>query len=162
MKKAVLITISIIISLSVISCTSAGDAAKRDKIRSYDAPDGDGRIEAYYEKYQNSKHKIGASGPNYFDCSGFTQKAFKDIYGINLPRTSQSQYFSGSRVKRISDLKYGDLVFFNTDGKGVSHVGIYLYEYQFTHASSSLGVTISNITMDYWKTRFIEGRRVIQ
>jgi cell wall-associated NlpC family hydrolase len=105
---------------------------------------------------------MGATGPDYFDCSGFTQKAFKDVYGINLPRTSQSQYFVGSRVSRIRDLEYGDLVFFNITGRGVSHVGIYLDQNRFAHASSSLGVTISDITIDYWKKRFIEGRRVFE
>jgi murein DD-endopeptidase / murein LD-carboxypeptidase len=160
MKKISITMISFTAIMILMACSPAARMPERDIKTKVQAPEGDGRLESFYEKYKDAKHRLGASGPDAFDCSGFAQKAFKDIYGISLPRTSQSQYFMGSRIQRINDLKYGDLVFFNTDGKGVSHVGIYLYEYQFMHASSSLGVTISNITMDYWSRRFIEGRRL--
>ncbi|MBU4485972.1 MAG: C40 family peptidase [Candidatus Delongbacteria bacterium] len=119
-------------------------------------------FEKFYEKYEKAAYKIGATGPDAFDCSGFVQRAFKEIYGINLPRTSGSQYMQGTPVRKFSRLKYGDLVFFNTDGKGVSHVGIYLYDKKFLHASTSSGIVISYITMDYYKKRFMEGRRILK
>jgi lipoprotein Spr len=65
-------------------------------------------------------------------------------------------------VKKIEHLRYGDLVFFNTSGKGVSHVGIYLYNNEFIHVSTSLGVTKTDINSDYYRPRFIEGRRILQ
>ena len=162
MKRRISIFVYIFTVLVLISCSSSVEMIDKGRIKTSLSGSNDGKIEAFYEKYSHAKHRMGATGPDYFDCSGFTQKAFKELYRISLPRTSQSQYFAGSRVSRINDLEYGDLVFFNISGRGVSHVGIYLDDYRFAHASSSLGVTISNITMDYWKKRFIEGRRVLE
>lgn len=162
MKRVISILICSLILFTLVSCSSSVEMVDNGSVRTSGSASGDGSIEDFYKKYSHAKHRMGATGPDYFDCSGFTQKAFKDMYGINLPRTSQSQYFVGSRVGRINDLKYGDLVFFDINGRGVSHVGIYLDNYRFAHASSSLGVTISDITLDYWKKRFIEGRRVLE
>lgn len=162
MKRRITISLYLIILITLYSCSSSVEMVDDGIIRTSGSDSGIGSIEDFYNKYSHAKHRMGATGPDYFDCSGFAQKAFKDVYGISLPRTSQSQYFIGSRVRKIKDLKYGDLVFFNINGRGVSHVGIYLNNYRFAHASSSLGVTISNITLDYWKKRFIEGRRVLE
>jgi lipoprotein Spr len=73
-------------------------------------------------------------------------------FGINLPRTAREQYDATKRISR-TDLKEGDLVFFNTQG-GVSHVGVYLQNNKFVHASSG-GVTISDLFEPYWERRFI-------
>lgn len=162
MKGIVTFFLFILTLLTMISCSPSVQMSDNGSIRTSSSGSGYGRIEDFYEKFRHAKHRMGATGPDYFDCSGFTQKAFKDVYGISLPRTSQSQYFAGSRVGRMRDLEYGDLVFFNISGRGVSHVGIYLDQNRFAHASSSLGVTISDITIDYWKKRFIEGRRVLE
>lgn len=162
MKRMIKVFLFIFTIFTIISCSSSVEMIDQGSISTSTSGSGYGRIEDFYDQYSHAKHRMGATGPDYFDCSGFTQKAFKDVYGINLPRTSQSQYFVGSRVSRIRDLEYGDLVFFNITGRGVSHVGIYLDQNRFAHASSSLGVTISDITIDYWKKRFIEGRRVFE
>lgn len=94
-----------------------------------------------------------------FDCSGFTQYVFAKM-GIELSRTSASQAEMGSKVEK-SDLTEGDLVFFNTNGRSISHVGIYVGNGQFAHASSSKGVTISNLSDSYYQSRYVTARRVM-
>ena len=105
-------------------------------------------------------YRWGAAGPSSFDCSGFTTYIYKNGAGISLPRTSVSQSKTGTKVSR-SNLKTGDLVFFNTSGKGVSHVGMYIGDSKFIHSSSSKGIRIDSLNSTYYKSRFISGSRVI-
>lgn len=101
----------------------------------------------------------GGMTPAGFDCSGYVQYVFA-ANGVQLKRTSAQQYSMGTWVDR-SKLQVGDLVFFNTSGKGVSHCGIYLGSGQFIHCSSSKGVTISNMSNSYWSSRYMGARRVL-
>ena len=101
----------------------------------------------------------GGTTSNGFDCSGFVQYVFK-LNGITLPRTSKEQYTVGAWVSK-SNLIPGDLVFFNTNGSGVSHLGIYIGNGQFIHSSSSKGVTISELSNSYWAARYYGARRVL-
>ena len=105
-------------------------------------------------------YRWGAAGPSSFDCSGFTTYIYKNGAGISLPRTSVSQSKTGTKVSR-SNLKTGDLVFFNTSGKGVSYVGMYIGDSKFIHSSSSKGIRIDSLNSTYYKSRFISGSRVI-
>lgn len=119
-----------------------------------------GKLDELIEKYWGAKYKFGAVGPSKFDCSGFVQRIFKEAYSVKLPRSSKKQYKTGIYVSR-NRLKYGDLVFFNTNGRGVSHVGVYIGNGKFSHASSSKGVTISSLENPYYKKRYIGARRVL-
>ena len=105
-------------------------------------------------------YRWGAAGPSSFDCSGFTTYIYKNGAGISLPRTSVSQSKTGTKISR-NNLKTGDLVFFNTSGKGVSHVGMYIGDSKFIHSSSSKGIRIDSLNSTYYKSRFISGSRVI-
>lgn len=116
-------------------------------------------IIATAKKYIGVPYLWGGTTPNGFDCSGYVQYVFK-AHGISLPRVSRDQYTAGYSVSR-SNLKPGDLVFFNTSGSGVSHLGIYLGDNQFIHASTSKGVTISLLSSSYWSSRYLGSRRVI-
>jgi lipoprotein Spr len=80
------------------------------------------------------------------------------VYDIKLPRTAQNQYNSTSKIKK-DDLSQGDLVFFNTTG-GISHVGVYLANNKFVHASVSSGVMVSDMEDAYFKRRYVGATRV--
>ena len=117
------------------------------------------KIIATAKKYIGVPYLWGGTTPSGFDCSGFVQYVFK-AHGISLPRVSRDQYTAGYAVSK-SNLKPGDLVFFNTSGSGVSHLGIYLGNNQFIHASTSKGVVITSLTSTYWSSRYIGARRVL-
>ena len=105
----------------------------------------------------------GAQGPSTFDCSGFTYYVFKNAANITLPRVSQDQSTYGTYVSK-SNLKVGDLVFFDTNGANdgnVSHVGIYLGNNQFIHASSSKGKVVISEMSSYYSGAYVNARRVL-
>jgi peptidoglycan DL-endopeptidase LytE len=111
-------------------------------------------------RFLNIRYVLGGTGSGGIDCSGFTQAVFRQL-GVNLPRTARSQFGTGSAVSR-SNLQSGDLVFFNTMGRGVSHVGVYLGNGQFANANSYNGRTvIESMTTSYWATRYVGARRVL-
>jgi cell wall-associated NlpC family hydrolase len=101
----------------------------------------------------------GGMSPNGFDCSGFSKYVLSK-HGISIPRTAAEQYTAGTSVSK-SNLRVGDLVFFTTYKPGPSHLGFYLGNGDFIHASSSKGVTISNLSSTYYSSRYIGARRVI-
>jgi probable lipoprotein NlpC len=109
----------------------------------------------------NTPYLWGGTSTSGIDCSGFVQRVFKLALNVDLPRTSIMQSTVGTEVKR-EDLLFGDLVFFNTIGSRISHVGIYLGESVFAQSSSSGGVKTSSLNEDYYNSRYITARRVIQ
>jgi len=109
------------------------------------------------DEWLGTRYRLGGSNKDGIDCSAFMQVLFSALYGINLPRTAREQYHLSKRISR-TELKEGDLVFFNTTG-GVSHVGMYLQNNKFVHASSS-GVTISDLFDDYWMRKLVGVGRI--
>jgi len=101
---------------------------------------------------------FGGTSTSGFDCSGYVQHVFA-LLGISIPRTADAQYYSGSKI--VGAMRPGDLVFFQTYEPGPSHVGIYLGNGQFVHASSSHGVTVSSLSDSYWAARYIGAKRLI-
>lgn len=116
-------------------------------------------IESEVSEVIGTPYKYGGTTAAGFDCSGFILHIMEN-YKLDLPRTSQTQAKTGSYVEK-EDLRAGDLVFFNTNGKGISHAGIYMGENEFAHSSSSKGVTISNLSEGYYKDRYVTARRVL-
>ena len=105
------------------------------------------------------KYVYGGTSKAGFDCSGYVQYVFKQ-HGVNLSRSSSGQYATGTKVAN-SDLVVGDLVFFNTTGKGVSHVGIYIGDGKFAHASTSRGVRVDKLNDPaYWGKRYVGAKRI--
>ena len=94
------------------------------------------------EQWMGTRYRLGGATKDGIDCSALMQILYVTQFGATLPRTAREQYDATQRISR-TDLKEGDLVFFNTQG-GVSHVGLYLQNNKFVHASSS-GVTISDL-----------------
>ena len=119
------------------------------------------------QRHKGKPYRMGATGPNVFDCSGFTSYVFAKI-GIKLLRTASAQYTMGMPVERHS-LQPGDLVFFTRSSvRGVGHVGI-VYSvdkktgsFSFIHASVSKGITIDNFAKSgYYIRRYVGARRLL-
>jgi cell wall-associated NlpC family hydrolase len=111
-------------------------------------------------KYMGVPYVLGGAGKEGMDCSGYTMTVYKNAIGKVLPRSSVEQSKLGKNVE-LTGLKFGDLVFFNTTGESASHVGIYLGDDLFAHASVSLGVTISSLQSSYFAKRFETARRIV-
>jgi len=112
-------------------------------------------------KMMGVSYKLGGVDDDGIDCSAYTMNVYKNSIGKSLPRSSAEQYRIGEAVEH-DDLKFGDLVFFNTTGEPASHVGIFLGDDLFAHASVSLGVTISSLESFYYKKRYEGARRIVQ
>ncbi|MEN9963034.1 MAG: hypothetical protein RL582_129 [Bacteroidota bacterium] len=112
---------------------------------------------SFIEKWMGTPYRYGAKSESGTDCSGFSGILHQSIFGVNLPRTAKSQFQSCDKIK-VEEIREGDLVFFNTRG-GVSHVGVYLHNGYFVHASTKDGVRINNLNDDYYKNRFLGGGR---
>jgi cell wall-associated NlpC family hydrolase len=108
----------------------------------------------------NVRYKRGGHEPSTgFDCSGFVSYVFHEGTGTVLPNTSAAQYQSGKAIDR-HDLRSGDLVFFRTRGKRISHVGIYVGQGQFIHAPrTGRTVSVSSLAEHYWSRRYAGARR---
>ncbi|RMH58689.1 MAG: hypothetical protein D6679_04165 [Candidatus Hydrogenedentota bacterium] len=110
--------------------------------------------------FLGAPYRWGGAGPEAFDCSGFTSLVYKKA-GVMLPRKAQDQFTVGRSVAR-EDLEPGDLVFFETYAPGPSHVGIYVGEGRFIHASSGAGRVIeTSLTRPYYARRYLGARRVL-
>jgi len=112
-------------------------------------------------RYLNTPYKWGGNSKNGIDCSAFTQTIYKNTLSIELLRSAREQYGEGEEIDEEDDLQFGDLVFFNTRrGVKPGHVGIYIGDHLFAHASSKKGVTISSLDHAYYHSRFMGGRRI--
>ncbi|MBV9988545.1 MAG: C40 family peptidase [Chitinophagaceae bacterium] len=112
------------------------------------------------DRWWGTKYCLGGITDSCTDCSGFTQNIMRDVYHQNLPRTAQEQFNLAQKVE-LEDMKEGDLVFFNTSsGKDITHVGLYLTNNKFVHASTSGGVTISDLNDTYWQPKFRGAGRI--
>ncbi|MBO9573583.1 MAG: C40 family peptidase [Chitinophagaceae bacterium] len=116
------------------------------------------RLISFLEDWYGTPYKYGGSTRRGIDCSAFACTMMDTVYNISLPRTSREQYGAGKRISK-KELKQGDLVFFNTTG-GVSHVGVYLNNNKFVHASTSSGVMISDLDDAYFKRRYVGACRL--
>lgn len=145
MKPVLLLTLLALLSLQPAHATPSDD------------------ISMYAVSLVGSPYRLGGNSPQTgVDCSGFVGHVFKQTTGIQLPRDSRMISETAQPLDR-AELQPGDLVFFNTLDRAYSHVGIYLGEDRFVHASSSRtgGVMVSRLGDRYWRQRFDGARRVI-
>lgn len=101
----------------------------------------------------------GGNDRDGIDCSAFVGIVYRQIYGINLHRTSNDMLRDVDLIGR-SELREGDIVFFTNSKGKVSHVGVYLKDDLFAHSSTSNGVSVSNLEDNYWQKHFYKGGRV--
>ncbi|MDH3639721.1 MAG: NlpC/P60 family protein [Gammaproteobacteria bacterium] len=116
-------------------------------------------LEQHFRRWQGTPHRLGGTGRMGIDCSAFVQITYQSLFGIELPRKTKHQSRVGRRIGYDS-LSPGDLVFFKT-GVLQRHVGIYLGNGQFMHASTSLGVTKTSLSSSYWARRYWKAVRLL-
>lgn len=117
------------------------------------------RLQAAADRWNGTPHQLGGTSTQGADCSGLVQSVYANEFGIQVPRTTEEQVRVGESVSR-SQLQPGDLVFFRPEWKE-RHVGIYLSDGRFLHASASEGVTVSDLGRAYWQGRWWQARRVL-
>lgn len=107
-------------------------------------------------------YRLGSNSRSAIDCSAFTMNVYSQAYSMSIPRSSEEQYKTyGRSAVQNQERQEGDLIYFKTinTGKPVSHVGVWLDENRFVHASSSKGVIISSINEAYWRNRYVGANR---
>jgi cell wall-associated NlpC family hydrolase len=120
------------------------------------------RLLVFMDQWYGVPYHYGGNSKGGIDCSAFASLLISSVYDINqLPRVSADQYHATKRVTK-KDLREGDLVFFHTLGKGhrVTHVGVYLYNDRFVHASIA-GVQISNLAEGYYLHHYVGAGRIV-
>ncbi len=117
------------------------------------------RLYQQYEVWRGTPYQLGGTTRRGIDCSAFTQITLQQKLGIKLPRTTIQQQATGQPVDK-RQLSAGDLVFFKTGGDKQRHVGIYIEDGLFLHASTSKGVIISRLDNPYWEKHYWKSMRV--
>jgi len=168
MQKAVLILLLIICFASCKSSKRVSDNSKKTEISSTKNTSTNklaNNIIKNAEAYNGVRYKYGGTTNKGMDCSGLIYVAFKSEH-ILLPRVSRDMAKKGVHIK-LSQVKKGDLLFFKTNkkGKGINHVGLVVTLkrgfIEFIHSTTSKGVITSSLLETYWKSAFIEARRVL-
>lgn len=113
----------------------------------------------FYSEWEGVGYKLGGDSKSGIDCSGFIQKAFKEKFDLSMPRTTLEQSVIGKEISK-DQLKGGDLVFFKIGD--INHVGVYLEDGMFIHASTKIGVTISELDSSYFNKNYWKAQRVIE
>lgn len=171
LHKGTKLSIVLSLTLLLVACSASSEKNRNDlahtlkssqdefesMVNSLDTKE---KIMSQYANWKGVKYRLGGSTRKGIDCSGFVQLTFKEKFGIELPRSTRAQQTIGKKIDK-QKLIMGDIVVFNAGSTG-RHVGIYVGNSKFVHASTSIGVTISDMNDKYWKNRFNEARRVLK
>ncbi|MEG9487547.1 NlpC/P60 family protein [Mannheimia indoligenes] len=167
LSLGVILASAIVLSACSSSDRTASKAQARSKIyhSTYHTDLSDpimaiSRLSEHQYEWKGTRYRLGGNNKSGIDCSGFMQVTFRDLFGISLPRTTKDQAKEGERISK-RELRTGDLVFFNTGrGPNGKHVGVYVKNGQFLHASTKGGVIYSDINSPYWSKAFWQARRL--
>ncbi|MDP4116291.1 MAG: NlpC/P60 family protein [Bacteroidota bacterium] len=118
------------------------------------------RMFAAIIEYLDTPYLYGGNSKRGIDCSAFTQTVFRNAFQFSLLRSARDQFTQGIVIKNVDDLQPGDLVFFNTRRVKPGHVGLYIGNHHFVHASSKHGVIVTSIDHEYYSAKFMGGRRI--
>ena len=139
---------------------SSTGPAQTQKLRTAQESAQPDKLQQVVESYLGTPYRYGEKSRSGIDCSGFVSTVFRKVYDLQLPHSSKKIREYGVRVS-LRRARPGDLVFFRGGYlRRINHVGIYMGEGRFIHASSSRGVIYSELEEEYYKRRFAEIRRV--
>ncbi len=149
-----------IVLLMLLSLGGCGSSSYRtaEPLASASAADVRARLLEQHREWQGVAYRLGGVDKQGVDCSAFTQLTFRQQLGIDIPRTTRAQSKIGQQID-TQQLRPGDLLFYRSRTK-VRHVGIYIGNGEFLHASTSQGVTISALDNPYWAEHFWQARRL--
>lgn len=116
----------------------------------------DKALSQVYREWVGTRYRMGGTTKAGIDCSAFMQTTFIKAFGVNLPRSTAEQRYIGKAINK-NDLKVGDLVFFRKN----HHVGVYVGNNQFMHASTRKGVIVESLNDEYWLKTYTQSRRVL-
>ena len=157
-----------IISLFFLSCNSKktitknniDDKKKQDVISRYalllntdKKKVNNQKLYSFIDEWYGTPYKFGGSDKNGIDCSGFANKFYDEVYDKKIPRTVNDIYNSSNELNK-NELKEGDFIFFKIESKKVSHIGIYLINDKFVHASTKKGIMISDLNEPFFQKCF--------
>lgn len=149
-SKLVLLVVVIFLS----ACSSKDNVAKNEGPVAI-------ALRGQLNEWQGTPYRYGGTTKQGIDCSAFVQITYKQLFRANLPRSTKEQSRLGKKVA-AKQHRAGDLIFFRTDGSStINHVGIYAENNTFIHASTSKGVTRSNLNNDYWRKNYVYSRRLM-
>lgn len=117
------------------------------------------KLYQFIDDWYGVKYKYGGKDKSGIDCSGLTAVIYLTVYKKTISSNTKDLVNEAKKIKE-SDLKEGDLVFFNTNGKSISHVGVYLQNHKFVHASTKKGVMVSDMNEPYFKKTYVSSGRV--
>lgn len=170
--KQVFVILSITLVAFTTSCTMTkhadnGHVKGNDKKRSYYseklgidlAKDYNSSLIQEVIGWLGTPYVYGGEDKKGTDCSGFVMQVYKTVYQLQTARSANGIYEQCTKVKR-SQLKQGELVFFKINTEHVGHVGIFLQDTYFIHASSSKGVMVSSLDLEYWTKYFVSGGKL--
>ncbi len=169
-KKVILL---LLVNFTIVSCKSKKDisdskSSKNDDkitskyallLKTSEQNITNSKLYSFIDSWYGTPYKFGGNDKNGIDCSGFVFKLYEQVYLTKTPRTTSELNDLVKDIKK-KDLKEGDLVFFKTDTKKVSHVGVYLMNNKFVHASSKKGIMISDLNEEYFEKSYYKGGRL--
>lgn len=152
------------ITLNILGCGStpskpANNSTTLSFATSGKANSQQAALSRHYKAWASTAYKLGGLSKAGIDCSGFVHVTYRDVFNKKLPRSTKLLANTGKTVTQKS-LKFGDLVFFKT-GRKQRHVGIYINNGQFIHASSSRGVMQSSLRSNYWSQHYWKAKRIL-
>ncbi len=148
----------IIMAYGLIGCASSPSSPNRLP-ETYATENIEQMLRSEANRWKGTPHRMGGTSRKGTDCSGLVMQIYKHLFNIQLPRMTNDQVRLGRSIQR-SQIRAGDLVFFRPPYKK-NHVGIYLGEGDFVHASTSKGVIISNMNDRFWRNAYWTARRIL-